>query len=52
MQLSLRVIAQGPEARATDGFVLQLDEAKKPGQNPAIGAPTCFCATQINDEAG
>lgn len=29
MQLSLRVIAQGPEARATDGFVLQLDDAKK-----------------------
>ena len=29
MQLSLRVIAQGPEVRATDGFVLQLDDAKK-----------------------
>ena len=29
MQLSLRVIAQGPEVRATDGFVLKLDDAKK-----------------------
>ena len=29
MQLSLRVIAQGPEARATDSFILQLDDARK-----------------------
>lgn len=29
MQLSLRVIAQGPEARATDSFILQLDDAQK-----------------------
>jgi outer membrane protein TolC len=29
MQLSLRVIAQGPERRVTDSFVLQLDDAKK-----------------------
>ncbi len=29
MQLSLRVIAQGPEARATDSFILRLDDAKK-----------------------
>ena len=29
MQLSLRVIAQGPVARATDSFILRLDNAKK-----------------------
>ena len=29
MQLSLRVIAQGPDARATDSFILRLDDAKK-----------------------
>ena len=29
MQLSLRVIAQGPEARATDSFILRLDDAKR-----------------------
>jgi outer membrane protein TolC len=29
MQLSLRVIAQGPEIRATDSFILRLDDAKK-----------------------
>ena len=39
MQLSLRVIAQGPEARATDGFVLQLDEAKRAGPKPSDRRP-------------
>ena len=29
MQLSLRVIAQGPDTRATDSFILRLDDAKK-----------------------
>ena len=29
MQLSLKIIAQGPEARATDSFILQLDDAQR-----------------------
>lgn len=36
MQLSLRVIAQGPEVRATDSFILRLDNAQRtPLSKPA-----------------
>jgi len=39
MQLSLRVIAQGPEARATDSFVLQLDDARKASGLEVVNTP-------------
>ena len=40
MQLSLRVVAQGPQARATDSFILRLDDAQKaPAAKAATIAP-------------
>lgn len=39
MQISLRVIAQGPEARATDGFILRLDETKNISRPAAVPTP-------------